>query len=551
MILLYHPLFGLFIITLWTTQLQTKIQYVKLFMYRCGNSYKEIKMQDALTQTLNIHVVESPPVIPPVTPPITPPTNPGVPGTGFLNGVIQWIMQNPLFAILAVAAVVGLIAVIILAFKHGFSFKKKLATAGLVMLMIATTIIPSLANASVDFNVSDPNALDVYIVKGEATSASTTIQTNFDTDVAEDYIITARQDTPVDGITLNMEDKITGGGATIELNTSDQAVYEGTGPQTAETLDFELTVNIDSSLAVGTYTTSIDMAAEILGQEPTITSIANDTTGGGATGSIEGGDVIIITGTFFYDDQITTGVTIGGNPCAITEVTSTTITCTLPAGVSTTPVDVVVTTAFGTATATGGFTYVAPVCASGFESSNDCQVDIDANLLPIKYTGSATTPEWTVASLTEADGAWYDYENQIWANAVSTKADFTPTGANSDKYWNADDTPKAGAVIDDADVLGYWVYVPRYAYEVQRRDAVDKPITAQTAFDIRFEKKLPQARKPRRQLVQPAAPATASTLARRTWITAPNAVLTEPIRHRPPTPPPGRRTRHSPSAPKN
>ena len=32
-------------------------------------------------------------------------------------------------------------------------------------------------------------------------------------------------------------------------------------------------------------------------------------------------------------------------------------------------------------------------------------------------------------------------------------------------------TPSAatGTEVDNNDVLGYWVYIPRYAYEVQRR----------------------------------------------------------------------------------
>ena len=40
--------------------------------------------------------------------------------------------------------------------------------------------------------------------------------------------------------------------------------------------------------------------------------------------------------------------------------------------------------------------------------------------------------------------------------------------------------------IDNNDVLGYWVYIPRYAYEVQRPNAVDRVVAPQN-FNIRFE----------------------------------------------------------------
>ena len=146
-------------------------------------------------------------------------------------------------------------------------------------------------------------------------------------------------------------------------------------------------------------------------------------------------------------------------------------------------------------------------------------------------------------------GSWYDYGNKQWANAVTLRDDFeggyycgvlnlplSTSELYSKDYANANDawdklayaiwrygeyscsgvgmvkiTPLLAARMYDAaidsgktvsdgsmvqkitdwtiyndDVLGYWVYIPRYAYEVQRRDAVDRVVNPQN-FDIVFQ----------------------------------------------------------------
>ncbi|MDR2524217.1 MAG: hypothetical protein LBC95_01595 [Candidatus Nomurabacteria bacterium] len=116
-----------------------------------------------------------------------------------------------------------------------------------------------------------------------------------------------------------------------------------------------------------------------------------------------------------------------------------------------------------------------PLCASGAENVNLCQVDIDDNMVPIAYDGS----KWKAVSTTEAGGGWYNYDNKQWANAVTV---VDPT-----KYIDGSG-PIVGTEIDEDDVLGYWVYVPRYAYEVMRHSAIDAPIATPENFDIKFEK---------------------------------------------------------------
>ena len=115
------------------------------------------------------------------------------------------------------------------------------------------------------------------------------------------------------------------------------------------------------------------------------------------------------------------------------------------------------------------------VCKSG-DPKNDCQVDLDANMIPVKYTGSTTNAQWTSLANPEDSsnqGNWYNYNQKQWANAVTVK--------DPSKYKGQT------RVVDQADILGFWVYIPRYAYEVMRRDGTDKPVDAQN-FLINFEK---------------------------------------------------------------
>ena len=116
------------------------------------------------------------------------------------------------------------------------------------------------------------------------------------------------------------------------------------------------------------------------------------------------------------------------------------------------------------------------VCRSG-DNSSSCLVDLDKNMIPVKYTGTTTNAQWTSISNPEdedAKGNWYDYGKKQWANAVTVKKEALA------KYQGQD------RVVDQADILGYWVYIPRYAYEVMRRDGTDKPVKEQN-FDIKFE----------------------------------------------------------------
>ena len=98
-------------------------------------------------------------------------------------------------------------------------------------------------------------------------------------------------------------------------------------------------------------------------------------------------------------------------------------------------------------------------------------------LQPTHYLLKQTT---TTAEIKANPKVWFDYTGEStsdgphWANAVTVKNPADYIGKH---------TP-----VKDEDILGFWVYIPRYAYKVMRRDAVDKPASAQN-FEIKFETK--------------------------------------------------------------
>lgn len=129
-------------------------------------------------------------------------------------------------------------------------------------------------------------------------------------------------------------------------------------------------------------------------------------------------------------------------------------------------------------------------CRNG-EAYSDCRVDLDEGMIPIVYRdGTATDPHWytlTKDQIARNRGSWYSYTQYIagrkWANAVTVKPDKLA------KYKDK------SVLLDNNDVLGYWVYIPRYAYEVQRRDATDRYVPMQN-FKIRFEKSTDLKKRP-------------------------------------------------------
>ena len=137
-----------------------------------------------------------------------------------------------------------------------------------------------------------------------------------------------------------------------------------------------------------------------------------------------------------------------------------------------------------------GFTYneskTNSVAVNYGDGIGHVQVDYDKNMIPVYYNGS----QWMSLrdSMIESNPSiWFDYtgnstngDGSHWANAVTVKKE------TLSKYQNKN------LPIDESDVLGYWVYIPRYSYRVMRRDVTDKVVTDEEAigmggFSIRFE----------------------------------------------------------------
>ena len=184
-----------------------------------------------------------------------------------------------------------------------------------------------------------------------------------------------------------------------------------------------------------------------------------------------------------------------------TAITDKQITCTIPDTITKGENTVyVVTQASSTPYEAGKLTVTKPCYFSTTATASNgdtLQVDYDCNMIPVKYTGDTTTPQWTVADPTSVNASdWFSYDStkKQWANVVTGKKDALTKYSTAGDVEKSGQAPakgyyKAGTAIDNNDVLGYFVYIPRYAYEVQRRDATDKFVSdsGNSGFDIHFE----------------------------------------------------------------
>ena len=92
-------------------------------------------------------------------------------------------------------------------------------------------------------------------------------------------------------------------------------------------------------------------------------------------------------------------------------------------------------------------------------------------MIPITYDGT----NWVKADIYGTYNNWYDYGNQKWANAVMV------TSAKRDTYMNAD----VGTVVPEADILSYYVWIPRYKYKLF--NATYASNTQAQVIDVTFE----------------------------------------------------------------
>ena len=93
-------------------------------------------------------------------------------------------------------------------------------------------------------------------------------------------------------------------------------------------------------------------------------------------------------------------------------------------------------------------------------------------MIPIKWNGS----NWVKTNSTNSNNDWYDYVNKKWANAVMVNT------SSRDNYMTADE----GTTITEDDVLAYYVWIPRYKYQLFN---VNSEKMDPILIDVQFESK--------------------------------------------------------------
>ena len=88
------------------------------------------------------------------------------------------------------------------------------------------------------------------------------------------------------------------------------------------------------------------------------------------------------------------------------------------------------------------------------DESGANQPALTSNMIPVYYDSASDS--WKKADSDNADKSsqWYDYDNKMWANAV------TVSETNRQTYLSA----KTGTTIPMSDINTMWVWVPRYTY---------------------------------------------------------------------------------------
>ena len=273
-------------------------------------------------------------------------------------------------------------------------------------------------------------------------------------------------------------------------NPNGQVIFSGNTATTGDSRTIYYGARTEPYYRAGNYSTTVTYTVTaVLPDEPSILSVAPNSyeldSGAGGQITINGTNLLSAYSVYITNAN---GDRVG--ECANLNVTDdSNISCVIPTtGIPAGDYTIHAVTQGGGASVPFAYTEkpkpVNAVCTNA-DPASSCQVDIDANMIPITYTGDENNPEWTSLTTDEINndrGSWYNYWDKKWANAITLKSD-----VDVSKYKNKH------TVIDENDVMGYWVYIPRYSYNVMRRDFDDKAISTEEAiemggFDIRFEK---------------------------------------------------------------
>ena len=98
--------------------------------------------------------------------------------------------------------------------------------------------------------------------------------------------------------------------------------------------------------------------------------------------------------------------------------------------------------------------YSEQTTEGNLDTSGANEPALTSNMIPVYY--DSTSDSWKKADSNNAKEAnkWYDYDNKMWANAV------TVTSTNRDTYLNA----SVGTTIPMDAINTMWVWIPRYTY---------------------------------------------------------------------------------------
>ena len=84
---------------------------------------------------------------------------------------------------------------------------------------------------------------------------------------------------------------------------------------------------------------------------------------------------------------------------------------------------------------------------------------LDEGMIPVSYDGS----NWVKADRTNINNSWYNYNDLMWANAVTVSESTRST------YKSA----AVGTVVNMDDIETMWVWIPRYSYSIGSEDGIN------------------------------------------------------------------------------
>ena len=115
--------------------------------------------------------------------------------------------------------------------------------------------------------------------------------------------------------------------------------------------------------------------------------------------------------------------------------------------------------------------YFSEIIINNLDKSGANEPALTSNMIPVYY--DSTSDSWKKADSDNADKSsqWYDYDNKMWANAV------TVSETNRQTYLSA----KTGTTIPMSDINTMWVWVPRYTYTYLNTNTPQE-------INIKFEK---------------------------------------------------------------